>query len=84
MEGARQMEVFRYEVYNPLEEEQTLTFESGGVVLYPSEVQVVIPPLCVLIHAVMLTLCSWNFITLPSAAEIGNAFMKGRLFTQSI
>lgn len=33
-----------------------LTFESGGVVLDAGQVQIVIPPLCVLIHAVMIPL----------------------------
>lgn len=46
--------------------EKTFTFKSGGVVLYTSQVKVVIPPLCVLIHTVMLTLSGWWLITLPS------------------
>lgn len=45
-----------------------LTIKSGGVVLYTSQVQVVIPPLCVFIHTVMLTLSGWCLIVLPFAA----------------
>lgn len=44
------------------------TFKSGSVVLNPSQVQVVIPPLCILIHTVMLTLSGWHLIALTSAA----------------
>lgn len=45
--------------------------KSGGVVLYTSQVQVVIPPLCVFIHTVMLTLSGWCLIVLPFAADVG-------------
>lgn len=44
------------------------TFKSGSVVLYTSQVQVVIPPFCILIHTVMLTLSGRHLIALPSAA----------------
>lgn len=48
---------------------KSLTFKSGGVILYTSQVQVVIPSLCVLIHTVMLPLRGGNLIALPSAAK---------------
>lgn len=48
---------------------KALTFKSGGVVLDTSQVQVVIPPLCVLVHAVMLTLRGRRWLgALPLAA----------------
>lgn len=43
------------------------SFKSGGVVFYSCQVQVVIPPLCVLIHTVMLTLSGRRLVALPSA-----------------
>lgn len=47
------------------------SFKSRGVVLDPSQVQVVIPSLCVFIHAVMMSFCGWCFIVLASAADVG-------------
>lgn len=47
------------------------SFKSGGVVLDTSQVQVVIPPLCVLVHTVMLALSSRRLIALPFAADVG-------------
>lgn len=49
-----------------------LAFKSGGVVLDTSQVQVMVPPLCVLIHAVVLPLGGGRLGTLTSAAEINN------------
>ncbi len=48
---------------------KTLAFKSRGVVLYTGQVQVVIPPFCVLIHTVMLTLSGRRLVALPSAAK---------------
>lgn len=47
----------------------TPTFKPRGVILYPGQVQVVIPPLRVLIHTVMLTLRVCRLGALPSTAR---------------
>lgn len=46
-----------------------LTFKSGGVVLYASQIQVVIPPFCVLIHTIMLAFSGWGLVALDPAAS---------------
>lgn len=48
---------------------KVLAFKSGGVVLNTRQVQVMVPPLCVLIHAVVMPLGGRRLITLPSAAK---------------
>lgn len=50
-----------------------LAFKSGGVVLDTSQVQVMVPPLCVLIHAVVTALGDGRLAALPSAAKIRKA-----------
>lgn len=52
------------------------SFKSGGIVLNASEVQVVIPPLCVLVHTVMLTLCGRRLIALPFANVRGQSLVS--------
>lgn len=52
------------------------SFKSGGVVLYTSQVQVVIPSLCVLIHTVMLTLCWRSLIALAFAVVGGQTLVS--------
>lgn len=52
------------------------SFKSGGVVLYTSQVQVVIPSFCVLIHTVMLTLSGWRLIALPFAVVGGQSLVS--------
>lgn len=66
------------------ENTNTLTIKSGGVVLYTSQVQVVIPPLCVLIHTVMLTLSGWRLIAVPFAARQSKMRIVRKVRTSAI
>lgn len=54
----------------PQTSRETLAFKSGCVVLYTGQVQIMIPPLCVLIHTVMMALGGRRLIALPSAAKM--------------